>query len=129
VAQYSTIGIDYDPILAKLIVWGQDRDVARARMIRALNDYKILGLRHSIKYLADIVAHDKFASGETYTSFIERHFADWSEDTDSSLQTALAAAAVINANGRRQGGVPSDGESRKRQYNPWLSMGAWRIGE
>jgi len=129
VAEHSTVGIDYDPILAKLIVWGQDRDVARARMIKALNDYKILGLRQSIRYLADIVAHDKFGSGETYTNFIERHFNDWNEDNDTNLRTALAAAAVINANGKRQRGVPSDSGDIRSQYNPWLSMGAWRIGE
>ncbi len=127
VAQYSTVGIDYDPILSKLIVWGQDRDVARARMIRALTDYKILGLRHSIKYLADIIAHPKFVSGETYTNFIPNHFADWKEDIDGNLRTALAAAAVINANGKT--GTAAAGEQVKRDYNPWLTMGAWRIGE
>jgi acetyl-CoA carboxylase biotin carboxylase subunit len=127
VAQYSTVGIDYDPILSKLIVWGQDRDAARARMIRALNDYKILGLRHSIKYLADIIAHPKFAAGETYTNFIPRHFADWKEDIDANLRTALAAAAVINANGKTGSAVA--GEQVKRDYSPWLTLGAWRIGE
>ncbi len=129
VTQFSTVGIDYDPILAKLIVWGQDREVARARMIRALHDYKILGLRHSIKYLADIIAHPKFISAETYTNFIERHFADWAEDTDRNIQTALAAAAVINANGRARGGAPSGGAEARQQHNPWLTSGAWRIGE
>jgi acetyl/propionyl-CoA carboxylase alpha subunit len=127
ITQGSVVGIDYDPILAKLIVWGPDRDAARARMIRALHEYKILGIRHSIRYLADIVAHPKFASGETYTNFIETNFADWEEKTEEHLDLALAAAAAINANGKRP--VGAIGGKVEATYNPWLTMGAWRIGE
>lgn len=127
ITQGSVVGIDYDPILAKLIVWGQDRDTARARMIRALHEYKILGIRHSIRYLADIVAHPKFASGETYTNFIETNFAAWEEKTDQHLDLSLAAAAAINANGKRP--VGTVGGTVETDYNPWLTIGAWRIGE
>ena len=123
----SVIGIDYDPILAKLIVWGPDRDAARARMIRALAEYKILGIRHSIRYLADIVAHPRFADGETYTDFIDRNFADWEEKADEQLDLALAAAAAINANGKRV--MAGAGPHAQAAYNPWLTMGGWRIGE
>ncbi len=129
VRQGSEVGIDYDPILAKLIAWGENRDMARARMIKALNDYKILGLRHSIKYLADIIAHPKFASGETYTSFIDRNFFDWKEKTGENLEVALAAAAVINANGGGKIAVFGGNGEVERSYNPWLTMGHWRIGE
>lgn len=128
VTQFSEVGIDYDPILAKLIVWGEDREQARARMIRALNEYKILGLRHSIKYLADIIAHPKFGAGETYTNFIDKNFADWTDHADEHLEAALAAAALITANGGRKPTVAGGGVSRE-VYNPWLTMGAWRIGE
>ena len=130
VTQFSEVGIDYDPILAKLIVWGENRDMARARMIRALQDYKILGIRHSIKYLADIIAHPKFASGETCTNFIEMNFSGWKYDTETNLETALAAAAAINANGGgRQRPLAGRGQTFQEEYNPWLTLGAWRIGE
>ncbi len=124
----SEVGIDYDPILAKLIVWGENREMARARMVQALKDYKILGIRQSIKYLADIVAHPKFASGETYTNFIETNFSEWQYETETNLETALAAAAVINANGGRKAGF-GGGAAVQEDYNPWLTLGAWRIGE
>jgi acetyl-CoA carboxylase biotin carboxylase subunit len=128
VTLHSEVGIDYDPILAKLIVWGENREMARARMVQALKDYKILGIRQSIKYLADIVAHPKFASGETYTNFIETNFSEWQYETDAHLETALAAAAVINANGGRKAGL-GGGAAVQEDYNPWLTLGAWRIGE
>ena len=128
VRQGSVVGIDYDPILAKLIVWGEDREAARARMVKALSEYKILGLRHSIKYLSDIVAHEKFGTGETYTDFIQKHFADWDNGIDANMETALAAAAVANANGKG-GSVSAGGPVGRREYNPWLTMGAWRIGQ
>lgn len=128
ITQGSEVGIDYDPILAKLIVWGENRDQARARMIRALQEYKILGIRHSIRYLADIVAHPKFASGETYTDFIPKNFANWNDGAEEHLETALAAAAMINANG--QGRSDGGGHQPKNiSYNPWLTIGNWRIGE
>ncbi|MCP4567553.1 MAG: acetyl-CoA carboxylase biotin carboxylase subunit, partial [FCB group bacterium] len=127
VTQDSEIGIDYDPIMAKLIVWGEDRETARARMIKALDEYKILGLRHSARYLADIVDHPKFASGETYTDFIDRNFSEWEDQAENHLETALAAAAVANAN--RKTTTAGNGSSSQPDYNPWLTMGSWRIGE
>ncbi len=129
VRQNSEVGIDYDPIMAKLICWGEDRDVARARMIKALSEYKILGLRHSIKYLSDIVAHEKFASGETYTDFIEKNFSDWDDGVDENMETALAAAAVANASTKPQSIASGNGDMGHRDYNPWLTIGSWRIGE
>lgn len=128
VRQDSEIGIDYDPIMAKLIVWGEDREMAIARMVKALKEYKILGLKHSIKYLADIVAHEKYKTGETYTDFLDKNFADWSDDGEDNLELALAAAAVVNANGSRKAGFGNE-QQAVRAYNPWLSMGPWRLGE
>jgi 3-methylcrotonyl-CoA carboxylase alpha subunit len=126
--QGSEVTIDYDPILAKLVVWGENRDYARARMIKALHEYKILGIRHSIRYLADIVAHPKFASGETYTDFVPKNLADWSDGAEENVEFALAAAAVMQANkkGKAVGGIGSVG---RIDHNPWLTSGNWRIGE
>lgn len=130
VRQNSEVGIDYDPIMAKLICWGEDRDAARARIIKALSEYKILGLRHSIKYLSDIISHEKFASGETYTDFIERNFADWSDGTDDNLEPALAAAAVSTASAKPSVGASGNGQGIGRSdYNPWQTIGNWRIGQ
>lgn len=127
VRQGSEVGIDYDPIMAKLVVWGDDRETACARMIKALKEFKILGLRHSLKYLSDIIAHPKFIAGETYTNFIDRNFSDWEDGAENNLNIALAAAAVAHANYKPVGNHSGDGP--EADYNPWLETGNWQIGE
>ena len=67
------ITIDYDPIMAKLIVHAPTRDLALAKMIRALNEYKILGVKSSKRFMIDVMQHPEFIAGNTYTNFIETH--------------------------------------------------------
>ena len=70
------VTIDYDPIMAKLIVHAPDRELAIAKMIDALNNYKILGVRTSKKFMIDVMSHPKFVEGITYTSFIADYMGD-----------------------------------------------------
>jgi len=67
-----TVPRHYDTLLAKLIVWGVDRDAAIARMARALGEYKIVGVRTTIPVLERIVAHEDFRAGRLSTAFIDR---------------------------------------------------------
>lgn len=86
----------YDPMIAKVIARGPDRDTARRRLIRALEDTTLLGVTHNAWFLSRILAHATFASGEATTAFLETEFAD-----DTSLQPLnasskeLALAALI----------------------------------
>jgi acetyl-CoA carboxylase biotin carboxylase subunit len=75
----SEVPTHYDPILSKLIVHAPNREAATRRMIRALEDYIILGIRTNIAFLIDILRHPAFADGATYTSFIPRNLPDWPE--------------------------------------------------
>lgn len=65
------IPIYYDPMISKLIVWGKTRQEAIARMQRALYEYKITGVKTSIKFLERIMAHPDFCKGNYNTHFIE----------------------------------------------------------
>ncbi len=67
------IPIYYDPLIAKLIVWGKTRDEAIARMKRALYEYKITGIKTSIKFLEKIMDAPDFISGNYNTHFIENN--------------------------------------------------------
>jgi len=61
----------YDPMISKLIVWGKTREEAIRRMRRALYEYKITGVKTSIKFLERIMQADAFISGKYNTHFID----------------------------------------------------------
>ena len=67
------IPIYYDPMISKLIVWGNTRDEAIRRMRRALYEYKITGIKTSIKFLERIMNNDNFIQGKYDTHFIEKN--------------------------------------------------------
>jgi len=122
------VPIYYDPILAKLIVWAENREIACQRMIKALDDYVILGVQTSIGFLRDLIGHPQFRKGNTTTSFIRDHFSDWTGEKDSreKQRLALLAAAYDSLHGSARGkGLFKE---KKEIYSPWLSMGKWRIG-
>jgi len=68
----ATVSRFYDTLLAKLIVWGRDRDAAIDRMARALGEYKVVGVRTTIPVLANIIGHDDFRAGRLSTHLLER---------------------------------------------------------
>ncbi|RUO74098.1 acetyl/propionyl/methylcrotonyl-CoA carboxylase subunit alpha [Pseudidiomarina sediminum] len=63
----------YDPMIAKLVVWGEDRTIALRRLLRALDDYRIAGVRTNIDFLRKIGRHQDFQQAELTTRFIETH--------------------------------------------------------
>ena len=67
------IPIHYDSMISKLIVWAENRDEAIARMKRALYEYKITGVKTSIKFLERIMDTEDFKSGNYDTNFIEKN--------------------------------------------------------
>jgi len=122
------VPIYYDPILAKLIVWAEGRDQSCRRMLEALNDYVILGVKTSIDFLKEVIAHPEFQSGQTTTSFLNKHFKNWEgKDKPEDLEKmALLAASFDSLNGSFGRACPS--AELKSEYSPWLSLGKWKIG-
>ncbi|MCJ7580120.1 MAG: acetyl-CoA carboxylase biotin carboxylase subunit, partial [Candidatus Aminicenantes bacterium] len=102
-------------------------DQACQRMIEALNDYVILGVKTSIDFLKEVIAHPAFHSGQTTTNFITEHFPNWKgKDKPEDLEKiALIAAAFNSLTGSYKGGGPS--AELKSEFSPWLSLGKWRI--
>ena len=124
----SNVPIYYDPILAKLIVWAENRTSACQRMVNALDDYVILGIKTTIDFLKEVIAHPQFAAGKTTTSFIEKNFDGWQGEakTEESLRLALIASAFDNFN-KAYSRVNKEAV-RKEVYSPWQALGRWRIG-
>ncbi len=87
------IPMDYDPMIAKLIVWGQDRKEAIERMKRALLEFRILGLKHNIPYLYNVLVHKAFVAGNYNTHFIDT-YADELKINETHAEEKLDAAAI-----------------------------------
>jgi len=121
----TVVGVEYDPILAKLIVHAPDRNLAIVKMIEALGRYKLLGIKTSRKFMIDVLAHPEFVAGRTYTDFIETHMSGWESIGEDDLGLAAAAASVAVTDGSgRSPGQPS----RKEQISPWQTIGPWEVG-
>ena len=68
------VAVWYDPMIAKLVAFGRDRDEARRRLERALDRYTVRGVATNLSFLAALVRHRAFRAGELSTSFIDEHF-------------------------------------------------------
>lgn len=81
-----TIPIYYDPMISKLVVWAEDRNTAIGRMLRALGEYKITGVKHNIKFLEHIMENPDFVAGNYNTHFIPMHSDTLFEDEECNTQ-------------------------------------------
>ncbi len=114
-----TIPRFYDTLMAKLIVWGPDRDAAIARMARALDEYEVAGVQTTIPILQRIVAHPDFVAGRLSTGFMERLLAtDRPEAAGLHRRVALIAAALT---AYERGGRPASGPA-----GPPAPSSGWR---
>jgi len=68
------VPMEYDPLLAKLAVWGPDRMSSIDRMRRAIGEYTVAGIRTNLRFFAEVLADETFRSGQLDTGFIERFF-------------------------------------------------------
>ena len=84
----------YDPMLAKLIVWGQDRDATIQRMARALSEYVVLGVRTNIGFLIRLMDDKDFFAGRLDTGFIEKH-KKLLQVPKASKELALISSVII----------------------------------
>ena len=93
------ISVYYDPLIAKLITYGQNRLQAIARMKRALNEYLITGVTTNIGFHKKILEHPAFIDGKLSTHFIEDHYEKPDDLTDED-NLAIAVAAVLEEHRR-----------------------------
>ncbi|MEX2590373.1 MAG: acetyl-CoA carboxylase biotin carboxylase subunit, partial [Chitinophagales bacterium] len=68
------IPIYYDPMISKLVTYGKDREEAIQRMLRAIDDYKIVGVKNTLAFGTYVMQHPAFVSGDFSTNFVKEHF-------------------------------------------------------
>lgn len=88
------ITINYDPMISKLTVYGQDREDARKKMLRALQEYEIAGCKTTIPFCEFTLNHDAFISGKYDTHFVKDHF-DPKKLKPSATNDILAFAGAL----------------------------------
>ncbi len=94
------IPIYYDPMISKLISFGKDREEAINRMIRAIDDYKIIGVETTLPFCKFVLKHQAFTSGNFDTHFINHYFKPEMldiENEEEALIAALFSARIMNA--------------------------------
>ena len=88
------VSMFYDPMIAKLITWGQTRDEAADLQIAALDRFEIEGLGHNIDFVSAIMQHPRFRSGELTTGFIAEEYPDGFQGAASSPEMVKSLAAI-----------------------------------
>ena len=125
VARGSVVGVEYDPMLAKISTWGATREEARTRMLAALRETVVLGLVTNRDYLRAVLAHPAFIAGATHTEFLAEHFADWRPRRGRDRDLAAIAAALALTTSARADAATDAGEAAP---SPFAALGDWRAG-
>jgi acetyl-CoA carboxylase biotin carboxylase subunit len=87
-----TVPMEYDPLLAKLICWGGDREEALSRLRRALEEYQVGGIKTNLSFFRRLLERPEFLRGELDTELIDRMLA---EPTGSAPRDGVEAAAAV----------------------------------
>ena len=115
----------YDPMIAKLIVWGETRAQAILRMRRALEEYRIVGVRTNIPFHQTMMDSHRFMGGQYDTRFVEERFSmdDAGEGKDAHAETAaILATLVAHRETERSATIVNRNE---RDTSNWKWVGRW----
>ena len=126
VVEGDTVTIFYDPMIAKLIVWDEDRPRALARLREALADCDIVGPKSNIGFLERLVRHPAVVQGRIDTGYLDRYLDEFLAPTvaDNTLVLAAATAQLLaqEALARTAAARSSD------PHSPWAVADGWRLG-
>ncbi len=111
------ISIHYDPMIAKIIAWGETREIALKNLAEALDDTYIAGPKSNIVFLRALARHPAFHAGKVNTRFIADHHKSLLPEKTAPAPEALVLA-VLGLTARRE----------KKTDDPWDDMSSFRIG-
>ncbi len=127
VVEGDTVTIFYDPMIAKLIVWDEDRPRALARLRDALAACEIVGPKSNVAFLEALVRHPMVVEGRIHTGYLDKHLDEVLPAPQPPSSSDFAAAATVallhdEAVGRDAARASSD------PYSPWALCDGWRLG-
>lgn len=124
VRQGDEVSVYYDPMIAKLVVWGRDRDSALRRLQLALTEYRIGGMTTNLAFLYNLISTEPFRAAQLDTGFIEKHQSLIFQKSDAQLEHYLPFAAlylVLRQAREAQALAAHDTNS------PWSLADSWRL--
>jgi len=116
----------YDPMIAKLVVWGENREIALGRMRAALADYEIVGVSTNVEFLARTVASKAFSGADLDTGLIERSRAELFPADAGPSDEDLAAAALAELLAE-QAQAEAAARASADPHSPWNIVDGWRL--
>ena len=119
------VSVFYDPMIAKLIVWDEDRNKALKRLTQALSEFRIGGMTTNLEFLYNLASVEPFKACELDTHFIEKHHELIFRESSSDINNDLNLAALLTVLQQEAEFVsnPLDATS------PWNEADSWRLNE
>lgn len=116
------VGVNYDPMLAKLVVWGETRETAISKTIHSLDEVLFLGVKTNRDYLKRLLAHKDFVAGNTHTHFIPDHKTELEPVAmnDADLANIIGALSFTGKTRVVSGGVVESNRT------PWTELTGFR---
>lgn len=119
------ISMYYDPMIAKLCTWGEDRGTAIAAMSEALDGFEVEGIGHNLPFLSAVMNHPRFRSGKITTAFIAEEFPDGfsgvAPDAEALRRLAAIAMVIHQALQQRAAQISGTiGNHRRRVGSDWV---------
>lgn len=123
------VSIYYDPMIAKLIVWDENRDRAMQRMSQALTEYRIAGMKTNTHFLKRLIDHKAFRDAELDTGFIEKHEAELFESHGGSQSANPLAMAALYTLLKQKQQRKAEAIHSHDETSPWYQFSGWRLNE
>lgn len=112
----------YDSMISKLVCYGETRGEAVLRMRRALNEYRIMGVKTNIPFHQHMLDSHRFLSGQFHTKFVEENFSMSDRETPHDMEAAILAALVAHRKSQEASQVVAPGE---RDTSNWKWLSRW----
>jgi 3-methylcrotonyl-CoA carboxylase alpha subunit len=122
VREGDSIAVEYDPLIAKLIAHGADREIALRRLHNALIQLQLVGPITNQAFLAKALDHPSFLAGDIDTNFIAKHLAELVPPSPSADDAMLVAALAYLLDERGRVQTSSAGDT----HSPWQAIDGWR---
>jgi 3-methylcrotonyl-CoA carboxylase alpha subunit len=121
-----TIPVDYDPMIAKVVVWGQDRDEAFSRLGAALGELRVAGPRTNLELLAAVAADESFRAAPPDIGFIERRL-ECLLPAAGPAEAGVVALAAIGLICERRAAARDRASRSPDPWSPWNKLDGWRL--